>query len=68
MATSIFDSTHPNIIETTFSFPKFAPACKNQSKKISLFILEIQSNLECCDKTGHTNFWPGPPKDILINF
>ena len=28
MAKPIFDRTHPKIIEKTFSFPKFAPACK----------------------------------------
>ena len=27
---AIFDHAHPNIIESTFSFTEFVPACKNQ--------------------------------------
>ena len=29
MVVTIFDHTRPKIIEITFSFPEFAPACKN---------------------------------------
>ena len=50
---------HPKIIEITFSFPGFAPACK----KISSFhqlILETQSVLESCDPAAHTNAQPMP--------
>ena len=67
MATSIFDHTHPKIIEINFNFPEFSPACK----KISLFHLlnlEIQSILESLDQTGHSHFWPCSPKKFLINF
>ena len=28
MATPIFDTVYPKIIEITFGFPEFAPACK----------------------------------------
>ena len=45
---------HPKIIEITFSFPEFAPACK----KISSFhhlILETQSVLESFNQAAHTH-------------
>ena len=44
-----FNKSHSKIIEITFSFSEFPPACK----KISSFhqlILEIQSILESCDQ------------------
>ena len=44
--------THSKIIESTFSFPEFAPAWSSFHQ----FILEIQSVLESCDQTGHTHF------------
>ena len=39
-------------------------------QKISSFhllIVGIQSILEPCDQTGHTHFWPWPPKKVLTN-
>ena len=55
IATPIFDHAHPKIIERTFSFSEFSPACKKISSSHQ-FILEIQSILESCDQTGHTYF------------
>ena len=54
MAMPNFDNIHPKIIETTFSFPEFAPACK----KICSFrqlILEIQSILESYNQASNTH-------------
>ena len=33
----IFDHTHPKIIQITFSFPEFAPACKKSVHSINSF-------------------------------
>ena len=43
MALPNFDNIHPKIIEFTFSFPEFAPACK----------ILIQPILESCDQAAH---------------
>ena len=55
IATPIFDHTHPQISEITFSFSEFSPVCKKISS-FHQFTLEIQSILESCDQTGHTYF------------
>ena len=38
MTTPNFDHIHPKIIETTFSFPEFAPACKKSVHSINSFL------------------------------
>ena len=38
MATSISDHAHPKIIEITFSFPEFTPACKISAHSIYSFL------------------------------
>ena len=55
-----FDHIYPRIIANTFSFPKFALACKK--------IIQSKSILESHAQTSHTHFWPCPPKIFLINF
>ena len=54
MALPNFDNIHPKIIEFTFSFPEFAPACK----------ILIQPILESCDqaegKERKTHYFIGP--------
>ena len=67
MAMPSFDHTHSKISEMTFSFPKFAPACKKSVHSI-YFILVIQPILESCDQAGHIQFWQFPPKKIKLNF
>ena len=52
---TIFDQTHPKIIEITFSFLEFAPACKKISSFYQ-FIFEIQSILGSHDQNGPTHF------------
>ena len=37
MATPNFDHINPKIIEITFSFPEFAPACKKSVHSINSF-------------------------------
>ena len=38
----------------TFSIPKFAPSCKKSAYSIDSFLRYVQSVLESCDQTGHT--------------
>ena len=51
-----FDQAHPKIIESTFSFPEFVPACS---------VFETQSILEFCDLTGHNHFWSCSPNNFF---
>ena len=42
-----YDHIHPKIIEATFSFPEFAPACKKSVHSINLFL-------------RYSPYWPKP--------
>ena len=42
-----YDNIHPKIIEATFSFPEFAPACKKSVHSINLFL-------------RYSPYWPNP--------
>ena len=67
MAMAIFDHTHPTIIETPFSFPKFIPAYKKITS-FQQFIHVIQSILGFHDQTAHTHFWQCPLKMFWSTF
>ena len=62
-----FSKAHPKIIESTFSFSEFAPACK-KSVFSTCSVFEAQSILESCQMTGHTHFWSCPSNKFLISF
>ena len=66
MVTPNFDHIQPKIIEITFSFPEFAPARKKSVHSINSW--DTQSVLESCDQAGHTQLWPCPTPNFLINF
>ena len=64
---SVFDHTHSKTIETTFSFPEFAPALKKICL-LYLCIFQKQSVLEACDQVGHTHFDHAHPKNLRLTF
>ena len=64
MGTPNFEHIHPKIIEITFSFPEFAPACKKLVHSINSFLRysQFQSPVRRLTKPmsdhGHTKiFW-----------
>ena len=67
---AVLDHTYPKIIESTFSFPEFVPACKKSLYFICSF-LKYYLILESHDQTGHIDLWPCPLKkyfDQLLIF
>ena len=58
MVMPIFDHAHPKIIEITFSFPEFPPACKKSVHSINSFLR--YSHIES-DRVP----WPDCPKSFL---
>ena len=57
-AMAIFDHAHPKIIESTFSFPEFVPACKNHFAPSIYFWDTV--NFEFRDQTGQDPFLTMP--------
>ena len=50
---AIFDHAHPNIIESTFRFPEFIPACKKSVNSIYSFLRYSQFSVIRL-------YWPHP--------
>ena len=67
MAMPISYHAHPKIIEITFDFPKFAPACKTSVQSIYSFLIysQFQSPMT---RPATLIFDQVHPKIFLINY
>ena len=66
LAKSIFDHVHTKYFQSSFNLPEFVPACKKSV--IPSVHFEIHSVFDFCYLTGHTHFWPCPPKSFWSAF
>ena len=68
MTTLIFDHTHTHSKISEITNLSWISTSMQKITSFHPIILEVQSILKSHDQTGHTDFWPCPPKKILSTF